>query len=192
MLANIDPAIFTLMGRFFMDLGFLMVLMVIYYRVNRNSQFLFNFIIFNVLIFFVSSLLSRIQLEAGFAFGLFAIFSVLKYRTEPIPIKEMTFLFTSIITGAINSTVTANLELGEVLFANIMILLLVALLEKIWLKNYKPYQKVLFERIDLIQEGKKDELISELELRMGVIIYDVEIQEIDFLKDTASLKVFTE
>lgn len=162
----------------------------IYYPVNKNSQYLFNFFIFNILIFFISSLLSDIQLETGFAFGLFAIFSILRYRTEPIPMKEMTFMFISIIIATMNSTVTVCLSFAEVMFANVIILLITFIMEKMWLRKYKPSKKVEFEMIELIHQSRKQELIDELEKRIGQEISDVDVESINFLKDTAILKVY--
>ncbi len=182
-----------LVARFLINIVFILVLIWgIYYKINKNSEYIFNFIIFNILIFFVSSILSDLELKTGFAFGLFAIFSILRYRTEQIPIKEMTFMFMSIIIATINSTVTSSLSLVEILFANIVIILATYFMEKKWLKNYKPSKKVLFDNIDLIHQDKKDELIKELEKRIGLKISDVKIEKIDYLKDTASLKVYME
>lgn len=162
----------------------------IYYKVNKNSEYMFNFIVFNILIFFVSSLLNGIEMQTGFAFGLFAIFSILRYRTEPIPIKEMTFLFVSIIVAIINSTVTSPISLTEILFADVAIILTTYIMETRWLKNYKPSKTIIFENIELIHQDNKLELIAVLEERTGLKILDVKIEKIDFLKDTAVLKVF--
>ncbi|MGL1890503.1 MAG: DUF4956 domain-containing protein [Spirochaetaceae bacterium] len=162
----------------------------IYYKINRNSEYLFNFIIFNILIFFVSSLLSKSDLNTGFAFGIFAIFSILRYRTEPLPIKEMTYMFISIVVAIINSTVTSGLSIYEIAFANIIIVLATYIMEKKWLRNYKAYKRIIFEDIKLIHKDKKTELIEVLESRTGYKINDVFIEKIDYLKDIAVLKVY--
>lgn len=164
----------------------------IYYRINRNSEYLFNFTLFNILIFFLSSLLSSVELGTGFAFGLFAIFSILRYRTEPLPIKEMTFLFITIIIGIINSTVTAELPLEYIIFANGTILLVAFFMEKKWLKSYKPSKSIIFEDIELIHTDRRDELIATLQERTGLTITEVRVEKIDYLKDTANLTVFME
>ena len=164
----------------------------IYYPINKNSGYLFNFFILNILIFFVSSLLSNIKLQTGFAFGLFAIFSILRYRTETIPIKEMTFMFISIIIATINSSVTEGLSHAEIMFANIVIILMTYIMERFWLRKYKPSKIIEFEIIELIHQNRRTELISELEKRIGQKISDVEIESINFLKDTAVLKVYME
>ncbi|MDC7220291.1 MAG: DUF4956 domain-containing protein [Spirochaetales bacterium] len=189
-LLNFTGDIFT--SRFIINLLFMALVMATYYRVNKNSQYLFNFIIFNVLIFFASSFLSDTKLETGFAFGLFAILSILRYRTEPVPIKEMTYMFTSIILGTINSTVTQNLPYNKILFANGAIVLIIFLLELLWIKNYKPSQKILFERIELLHEDRREELIQLLEERMGCHISHIEVGTVDFLKDTATINIYTE
>lgn len=162
----------------------------IYYKINRNSEYLFNFIIFNILIFFVASLLSQSDLNTGFAFGIFAIFSILRYRTEPLPIKEMTYMFISIVIAIINSTVTSGLGIYEIIFANVVIVLATYIMEKKWLRNYKAYKKIIFDDIRLIHKDKKAELIEVLESRTGYTITDVSIEKIDYLKDTALLKVY--
>lgn len=188
-----SPAMKTLIIRFMLNIVFILILIKgVYNRTNKNTEYVFNFIIFNILIFFVSSLLSRIAMETGFTFGLFAIFSILRYRTEPIPIKEMTFMFISIIMATINSTVTAELNYGEILFANIIIISATFLMERTWLKQYKPSKKIIFEKIELIHESKRKELIEELEKRTGLKITDVKIRKIDFLKDTAEIKAYME
>lgn len=177
--------------RFLIDLIFIIILTWgIYYKINKNTEYLFNFIIFNILIFFVSSLLSGVEMQTGFAFGLFAIFSILRYRTEPIPIKEMTFLFISIILAIINSTVTSTVSLTEIIFANVVIIITVYIMEKKWLKNYKPSKTIIFENIELIHQDNKLELIAVLEERTGLKIIDVRVDKIDYLKDIAHLKVF--
>ncbi|MDC7227712.1 MAG: DUF4956 domain-containing protein [Spirochaetales bacterium] len=170
--------------------GISILIFGIYYPVNKNTGYLFNFFIFNILIFFVSSMLSNIQLETGFAFGLFAIFSILRYRTEAIPIKEMTFMFISIIMATINSTVTIDLSYFEIIFADIVIILITFIMERLWLRNFKPNKKIKFEMIELIHHDRKAELIKELEKRLGQEVNDVEIESVDFLRDTAVLKVY--
>ncbi len=180
-----------LLIRFCINIVFITILTWgIYYKINKNSEYLFNFIIFNILIFFVSSLLSKSNLDTGFAFGIFAIFSILRYRTEPLPIKEMTFLFISIVVAIINSTVTTDLGIEQILFANVIIIVATYVMEKKWLKNFKPYKTIIFEDIKLIHQDKKEELILELKKRTGLDIIDVKVEKIDYLKDIANLKVY--
>ena len=180
-----------LLIRFIVDLVFLAVLIWgIYYRVNKNTEYIFNFVIFNLLIFFIASLLSQSNIETGFAFGIFAILSIIRYRTEPIPIKEMTFLFISIILAIINSTVSSALGYGQIIFANIVIILVTLVLENAWLKNFKPCKEIIFEDIKLIHADRREDLIKELNARTGYDIADIKIDKIDYLKDVAYLRVY--
>lgn len=165
----------------------MIVIKGIYYRVNKRSEYLFTFIIFNILIFFVSSLLSDAKMKTGFAFGLFAVFSILRYRTEQIEIKEMTFLFISIILAVINSVVTDKISLINILFADIVIVIASYILEIAWLENYRSSIPIKYENIELIQEGHEEELINDLRKRTGLPITSVEIKSVSFMSDSANL-----
>jgi len=177
--------------RFFLDLVCITVLIQkIYLRVNKNHDYLMIFYSFNILVFFLSSLLTYVRLEAGFAFGLFALFSIIRYRTRQIPIKEMTFLFTSIIVAVINSTVTNKLSYAEVFFADIAILVVCYIMERSWLKFYRESKTVTYEKIELILPEKRKELIADLEKRTGLKITGVKVLTINFLRDTAKIQVY--
>lgn len=180
-----------LFSRFIINAVFAYILIDrIYYKINRQREYLFTFFIFNLLIFFVSSLLSDIKMKTGFAFGLFAIFSILRYRTEQINIKEMTFLFICIILAVINSTVTVKIPLFNILFVNGMVTAIVYVLELKWLKYFNNSVQVIYENIELIQADRKSELLADLRKRTGLDIKEYEIVKINFLQDTAELKLF--
>lgn len=164
----------------------------IYYRINKQREFLFTFFIFNILIFFVSSLLSDVKLKTGFAFGLFAIFSILRYRTEQINIKEMTFLFASIIIAVINSMVTMKTPITEILLANIIITFSIYILEKLWLKSFNHSMKIVYENIDLINKNLHDDFLNDLKERTGLLIRQYEITKINYLRDTAEITIYYE
>ncbi len=106
-----------------------------YYRYQRNETYAFTYYLFNVLIFFVCYLLSSVTLSIGFAFGLFAVFAILRYRTFPIPIKEMTYLFMVITVGVMNALSTPEIGILELLFANAAIVIVVFYSEHHWKKN---------------------------------------------------------
>jgi len=143
-----------------------------------------------MLIFFVTSLLAGVKMKTGFAFGLFAIFSILRYRTESINVKEMTFLFISIIVAVINSLVTRKVPLFNILFANMAITSVVFLLERQLLKSYTNSVILLYEKIDLIHKGNKEELLEDIRNRTGLDVERYEIRKINFLQDTAEMTLF--
>lgn len=184
---------FPLIFRFCINAIFAFIIIErIYYRINKQREFLFTFFIFNILIFFVSSLLSDVKLKTGFAFGLFAIFSILRYRTEQINIKEMTFLFASIIIAVVNSMVTYKTPITEILFANIVITTSIYFLEKLWLKSFNHSMKIVFEDIELINKNKHEDFLNALRKRTGLTVRQYEITKIDYLKDTANLTIYYE
>lgn len=190
-LINVEDFL-ILLFRFIVNLIFAYIIIIkIYSPLKKSNNYIFNFFVFNILIFFVSSVLSIVKLKTGFAFGLFAIFSILRYRTIQIPAKEMTFMFISIIIATINSTVTAKVSILEILFANLVIVATVYILERKMLHEYRNEKVIKYEKIELIVPDKREELITDLETRLGEKIIDIEIENIDFLRDIADVRVFT-
>ena len=123
---------------------------LIYYPIHRKKDYLFTYFLFNILIFFLCVLLNNVKLSIGFAFGLFAVFSVLRYRTEQISIKDMTYLFAVIALAVINALVSKKISLAELLFTDGMILLVTYALEHLWLTRHEAMRFVNYEKIDLI------------------------------------------
>ncbi len=163
---------------------------LIYYPIHRKKDYLFTYFLFNTLIFFLCVLLNSVKLSIGFAFGLFAIFGVLRYRTEQISIKDMTYLFATISVAVINALASKKVSLAELLFTDGMILLMTYALEHVWLTRHEAMKFLIYERIDLIKPENRELLYEDLYQRLGVKVSRVEIGKIDLLKDTAELKVF--
>ena len=172
----------------------LLVFGLIYYRSGRGRpEFLFTFLVFSFMAYLVSSLLRDVQLTLGFSFGLLAVFTILRYRTEQIPIREMTYMYVSITLPFINSLfVATRISFTELALINGTIVLLLFVLEHaIWLR-YTAARTVLYERIELIKPGNHDQLIADLRERTGLHVTRCEVQEIDFLRDTATLTIYYE
>jgi hypothetical protein len=163
---------------------------LIYYPIHRKKDYLFTYFLFNTLIFFLCVLLNSVKLSIGFAFGLFAIFGVLRYRTEQISIKDMTYLFAVITIAVINSLASKKVSIAELLFTDGMILVMTYALEHLWLTRHEAMKQILYERIELIKPGNRVQLYADLHERLGVTVSRVEIGKIDLLKDTAQLRVF--
>jgi hypothetical protein len=143
----------------------------------------------SVSIFFLCYILASVSLDLAFALGLFAIFGIIRYRTDAIPIKEMTYLFIVIGLAVMNS-LAAGVSMAEIGLANGLILLLTYGLEKVWLLRHESHKIVLYERIELIKSGNRAALKADLEERTGIIINRVEVGRIDFLRDTALVKIY--
>ena len=185
----------TLMTDFI--LGFLLNLVVaiiivrfIYYPITKDKRFVFTFMAFSTIIYFVLSLLVKSEIGVGVGFGLFAIFHFLRYRTDPVPIREMTYLFVIIALPVMNSSGMLQTNWVLLLLANGLVILTLWLLEKGWGFHYQSSRKIVYENIDLIVPSRRAELIADLEQRTGQKINSVTIGNIDFLHDTATLQVF--
>lgn len=162
----------------------------IYYRKTNRKDYLFTYLLINTLVFLLAYLLSDVELKLGFAFGLFALFGILRYRTNPVPIKEMTYLFVVIGTSVINSISDQYIPYSEILFSNISIIILLYLLEFAFLLSHESSKRILYEKIDLIKEEKREELLEDLRQRTGINIHRVEINSINFLRDTARIVIY--
>ena len=126
----LSPELMNLMIRFGFNLFIAyIVIKLIYDRENSDNDFVFTYFMFNSLIFFFASLLSNITINIGFAFGMFAVFAILRYRTNPIPIKEMTYLFIVITLGVINALSKTDISYNTLLFTNFALVLLTYILE---------------------------------------------------------------
>ncbi|MGD8836033.1 MAG: DUF4956 domain-containing protein [Desulfobacteraceae bacterium] len=172
------------------DLFFtLIIIRSIFYPIYREINYVFTTILINVAVFLICFMLASIKLKIGFAFGLFAVFSIIRYRTEQIPIREMTYLFTVIILAVLNALSTGSLSYAELLLANTAVLVTVFLLEKNFLYNRELVQRITYEKIELIKPENYSRLIADLKERTGLNVIRVEIDTINFLNDTAKLKM---
>tara|TARA_E500000081_G_scaffold24661_1_gene28601 strand:- start:766 stop:1407 length:642 start_codon:yes stop_codon:yes gene_type:complete len=168
----------------------LVIVRYIYYPITKNKDYLFTYLLISLTVFLLCILLDSVKIELAFALGLFAIFGIIRYRTDPIPIKEMTYLFLVIGVSVINALANKKISYSELVFANFMIIAATFGLEKIWLLRHETRKNVIYERIDLIGPEKRDELIKDLKDRTGIDVVRVEIRRIDFLKDIAYLRIF--
>mgnify|MGYP006147241749 CR=1 FL=1 len=183
--------LFKLFVRFLVNFSFTFVIVrVLYFSANRRKDYLFTFIVFNLLTFFICFLLRKVPMELGFALGLFAVFGILRYRTEPIPIKEMTYLFIVIGLAMINALANKKISWAELMFVNSTILLVTFSFEKLWFNNEVQSKNVVYERIDLIKNENRLAMIEDLRDRTGLDIIKVQVGKIDFLRDVATVTIF--
>jgi hypothetical protein len=179
---------FTFIARFLVNLLSLIALCYgCYFRVSKNAVVAGSFILFGVGVFIITYLLHGVDMSMEFAFGLFAVFTMLRYRTESISIKEMTYLFLVTAIALLTSVGQMSLlDLG-ILNGSICIIAL-AIDSSIFIKRYEM-QSVCYEKIENILPQKREVLIADLKQRTGLNVVSVEIENIDFLRDTAQLKV---
>ena len=162
-----------------------------YYPKSKRRDNYFTFTLISISVFFLIFLLGSVKLKIGFALGIFAIFGIIRYRTESVPIREMTYLFTITALSVINA-LSIQVGLTEMLVTNAIFLLVTCLLEsERWLKHTSS-KLILYDRIQLITPDKREELIADLSARTGLHIQKIEIGHIDFLRDAAFIKVYYE
>ena len=166
------------------------IIRYIYYPVTKNKEYLFTYFLISLTVFLLCVLLDSVKLQLGFALGLFAIFGIIRYRTDPIPIKEMTYLFLVIGISVVNALANKKISHAELIFANLMIVFVTFGMERLWLLKPELRKNVIYEKIELIIPERREELIADLKERTGINIIRVEVRRIDFLKDTANLRVF--
>ena len=162
----------------------------IYYPVTKNKDYLFTYFLISLTVFLLCVLRDSVKLQLGFALGLFAIFGIIRYRTDPIPIKEMTYLFLVIGISVVNALSNKKISHAELIFANLLIVFVTFGMERIWLLRHEVRKNVTYEKIELITPDKREELIADLKARTGLNISRIEIRRIDFLKDIANIRIF--
>ena len=168
----------------------LLIVRYIYYPITKNKDYLFTYLLISLTVFLLCILLDSVKIELAFALGLFAIFGIIRYRTDPIPIKEMTYLFLVIGVSVINALANKKISYSELIFANLMIVAVTYGLEKVWLLRHETRKNIIYEKIDLIGPEKRQELLTDLKERTGIDVVRVEIRRVDFLKDIAYLRIF--
>ncbi len=181
-------------GSFLLGFGFnflaaLLVVRFIYYPSTHNKSYVFTFLAFNTVIYLMLRFMASIEIGIGVGFGLFAIFSILRYRTDPIPIREMTYLFIISALALMNSAAADGGFWLQLILANVAIFVIMLLLEKEWGFHYEASKQVVYEKIELIRPDRRAELVADLEERTGLVVKQVIIGKVDFLRDVAILKI---
>ena len=188
---ELTPEFFNLVFRFGFNLSIAFIIIkLIYHRDHNNNDFVFTYFMFNSLIFFFASILGSMTVNLGFAFGLFAVFAILRYRTDPIPIKEMTYLFIVITIGVINALSSSEVSYAELLFTNTALVVLTYFLETYWQNNLLLRHTVEYEIIENIKPENHEKLLLDLEDRTGLSIKHFEIRRINFLRDTVQIRIY--
>jgi hypothetical protein len=175
--------------RLLFNSGVLFVLINLIYGKSGRREFTFTYYALGTAIFLMCFLLEDVKLELGFALGLFAVFGILKYRTDPIPIREMTYLFVVIGVAVLNALANKKVSVAELVLTNAAILFCVYLLEKFLIKS-EGHIDIIYERIENIKVENKEALLEDLQKRTGLKIKRFEYVKVDFLKDIAYLRVY--
>jgi hypothetical protein len=186
------PDFLELVLRFTLNTGVVMILIRwLYYSTAKRKDYLFTYILISSVVFLLCFLLESVKLQIGFALGLFAIFGIIRYRTNSIPIKEMTYLFLVIGVSVINALTSTKTTLVDLLFTNGVFIFITYGLEKLWLLKHESSKMIVFEKINLIKPENREELIKDLGARTGIQkINRIEIGDIDFLKEICHITIY--
>ena len=183
--------LFDIVLRYLFNLLIAYILIIfIYQKYHDNKDFVFTYFMFNSLIFFFAFILGNMDINIGFAFGLFAVFAILRYRTDPIPIKEMTYLFTVITIGVINAIGPNEVSVGELLFTNIILITMSYCLENYAKQKLLPRRTLEYDVLENLKPENHGKLVDDLEQRTGLSIKNFEIGR-TFI-DKANIKIFYE
>jgi hypothetical protein len=174
---------FNLIATFF-------VVVMLYARNSKRKDFYFSYFAISIAVFMLVFLLENVKLELGFALGLFAIFGIIRYRTDAIPIKEMTYLFVIIAVSVINALSKDYFGYVELTFVNILLVGALWVLERILMLRQEDSLQIIYENIENIHENREAELIADLEKRTGIKIRRYRIDKVDFLRDVARITIY--
>jgi hypothetical protein len=183
-----SPDLYELMIRFGVNMLFITIIIrYIYYRKTSNKDYLFTYYAISVMICFA---LKKLDIDTGMGLGLFAIFGIIRYRTDTVRIREMSYLFIAIGLSVINSLSGKQISILEMVFINGIVTLMVLGLEYWWLMKQETVKTILYEKIENIKPENYKLLIEDLKTRTGLKIVKAEVGKIDFLKDTAQVKIY--
>ena len=187
---NLDGLLQLLVRFSFNLLVALILVRVLYYQNARRKDYLFTFLLISTIVFLLCILLENVNLQLGFALGLFAIFGIIRYRTTQIPIKEMTYLFITIGVSVINALSGSKVSYVELVVTNLLVIGVTYGLERVWLLKHESSKLIIYEKIELITPDKYDDMLIDLKERTGLDIHRAEVGKINFLRDTAEVIVY--
>ncbi|WP_298880124.1 DUF4956 domain-containing protein [uncultured Polaribacter sp.] len=186
-----DNDFYKMIFRFILNFSFLTVIIrFIYYPDSKRKDYVFTYYLISLIVFFLCFTLKKYEMDIGMALGLFAIFGIIRYRTNPVDIKEMTYLFVVIGVSIINALANKKMSYAEILSANLIIVFVLLLIEKYWSLKQLVTKTIVYENIDNIKPENYNLLKKDLEYRTGLTINNVTVGDVDFLKDVATVTIF--
>jgi hypothetical protein len=183
--ANVAP----LIGRLALNLLCTAVVVHVAYRVYRDRDYTFTYLLLNLVTFSLAFVMSSVPLELGFALGLFAVFGILRYRTEAIQVRNLTYLFVVIGIALLNALANGGVSAAELLIVNSVIVGTVCLLEATPFSGREHSRRVRYDRLDLLRPDRANELTEDLRMRTHLPVARYEIGDVDLLRDTAEITI---
>lgn len=182
---------YKLLFRLVVNLVFMTIIIrYLYYPITKRKDYLFTYYLIGLITFFLCFALKKLDIGTGMGLGLFAIFGIIRYRTDAIEIKEMTYLFLIIGISVVNSLASKKISLAEMALINVAIVSVTYGLEYLWLVKHLTRKTIIYERIDLIVPDRHEEMKADIEARTGLTVNRIDVGKINFLDDTASVKIY--
>lgn len=167
----------------------LLLILAVYYRRHRRPDYVFSCIVINLVTFLLCFLTQRSKIELGFALGLFAVFGILRYRTESLPIRDLTYLFAAIGLAIFNGMPGAAESVSELILVNVLLVGVIAALElTAWAG--RDQRVVLYDNVALLAPTRREELFGDLAARTGLAVVNVRVDRVDMLRESAELTVY--
>ena len=183
-------SLWTLLLRFvFNFLVCWIIIRFFYYKKSQRRDYYFTFMMFAVVIFLIITLMENMKMNVAYALGLFAIFGMIRYRTETLRIREMTYLFVVMGVSIINGQALTT-SYAELILTNLLVILAIWVFEGSKHMKQLSEKVILYDKIDLVRRGCEAELKADLEARTGIAIEKMEVGHIDYLRDTAYIKIW--
>jgi hypothetical protein len=186
-----NPNFLMILLKFVINLIFIFILIrVIYFRYSRKEELLFTLFVMGIMVFFVNSMMSSVQLDFGFAFGMFAIFAILRFRTNSISLKDMVYIFAVIGISMMNSLKVFKFPMFGIFIFNFIILISIYILEEFLLRNKSDSHMITYENLDLLKPDKEQKLLREISLMTGKNVFRIKVQRVDYKRGVAVLEIF--
>ena len=177
--------------RFFYNFGIIFfIARVVYYRASHRADYFFTYLLVSTIVFVICNLLDAATFQIGFALGLFAVFGIIRYRTAPIPIREMTYLFVIIGISVKNALITGEVSLFRVLFADSIIILITWGAQSFLLQNKLIRKTITYNKMDLLKPDRYEELLQDLSAMSGFPIEKAQVGRVDYIKRQARIRIF--
>jgi len=185
------PGLITLLSRLAVDLACAtVVIRLIYHRLYKNREYAFTYYLFNVITFCLCLVLRKVPTPFGVALALFGVFGILRYRTEQIRIRDLTYLFVVIGIGVLNAMADQSVSVAELLVVDGVIVGMTALLELGSSRGLERSTEMLYDQLELLHPGNEEKLIADLSAKTGLGVFRVEITRFDMLRDAAEITIF--
>ena len=166
------------------------VVRLIYFYSAKQREYYFAFIMMSTIVFLMCFMLGNAKLQMGIAFGMFAIFSIIRYRTILIPIREMTYLFLVLGISVINALAGRKMSYADIIAANTIVVIIIWSSEYVYRRRREGRKYITYESTALVHPDKREELIADLKKRTGLDITRVEIGNINYLRDSVKLLIY--